>query len=281
MCNGARRGASPLRSGSPFICDATPHVTDGETAGLLRVGDADVALDPLSSSGGQAAIQSALAAGYWRPPKTARPPWSSGEVVRLHGCCSIVVGRSSSIRRLSRVTQIVSGPSDASRHRSRPLLRRLRHCRTQTSLSACRKACGSSLPLPDRFLREAVGMHRPRQSSRIRRFCCGRSCCTFAPAGKGSRASEGVILLMAWSTSVPPNEARSLLTWAWRLGINWQVRLARKSHAKAEVWLAEGVSIIGSFGSSECSASPITAGGKSRRKNGAVAVFGCIQCSEI
>jgi hypothetical protein len=38
-------------------------MTNGDMAGLLRVGDAYVALDPLSSSGVQAAIQSAL------------PPW--------------------------------------------------------------------------------------------------------------------------------------------------------------------------------------------------------------
>ena len=50
-------------AGVPLTCDATAYVTNGETAGLLRVGDADVALDPLSSSGVQAAIQSALAAG--------------------------------------------------------------------------------------------------------------------------------------------------------------------------------------------------------------------------
>lgn len=44
------------------LCDATPYVAAGEIEGLLRVGDADVVLDPLSSSGVQAAIQSALAA---------------------------------------------------------------------------------------------------------------------------------------------------------------------------------------------------------------------------
>jgi flavin-dependent dehydrogenase len=49
--------------GIPFTSDATPYLTDGESENLLRVGDADAALDPLSSSGVQAAIQSALAAG--------------------------------------------------------------------------------------------------------------------------------------------------------------------------------------------------------------------------
>lgn len=48
---------------APVVCDATPYATEDETARLLRVGDADIALDPLSSSGVQAAIQSALAAG--------------------------------------------------------------------------------------------------------------------------------------------------------------------------------------------------------------------------
>lgn len=43
------------------ICDATPHVVEDEVDGALRIGDADVALDPMSSSGVQAAIQSSVA----------------------------------------------------------------------------------------------------------------------------------------------------------------------------------------------------------------------------
>jgi hypothetical protein len=46
----------------PRVCDATPYLRDKATNALLRVGDADVALDPLSSSGIQAAVQSALCA---------------------------------------------------------------------------------------------------------------------------------------------------------------------------------------------------------------------------
>jgi 2-polyprenyl-6-methoxyphenol hydroxylase-like FAD-dependent oxidoreductase len=49
--------------GEPCACDATPYVSEQETAGILRVGDADLTLDPLSSSGVQAAIQSSLAIG--------------------------------------------------------------------------------------------------------------------------------------------------------------------------------------------------------------------------
>jgi flavin-dependent dehydrogenase len=48
---------------SPRVCDATPYIAEGDHDGLLRIGDADAALDPLSSSGVQAAIQSALCAG--------------------------------------------------------------------------------------------------------------------------------------------------------------------------------------------------------------------------
>ncbi|WP_136626001.1 flavin-dependent monooxygenase QhpG [Bradyrhizobium macuxiense] len=47
----------------PRVCDATPYIAEGDQDGLLRIGDADAALDPLSSSGVQAAIQSALCAG--------------------------------------------------------------------------------------------------------------------------------------------------------------------------------------------------------------------------
>ena len=49
--------------GEPYACDATPYVTEQETPRALRVGDADLTLDPLSSSGVQAAIQSSLAIG--------------------------------------------------------------------------------------------------------------------------------------------------------------------------------------------------------------------------
>ncbi|MGY4433926.1 flavin-dependent dehydrogenase [Bradyrhizobium sp. F1.13.1] len=47
----------------PRACEATPYLTEGGETGLLRIGDADAALDPLSSSGVQAAVQSALCAG--------------------------------------------------------------------------------------------------------------------------------------------------------------------------------------------------------------------------
>ncbi|MDB5579863.1 MAG: monooxygenase FAD-binding, partial [Bradyrhizobium sp.] len=50
-------------SGQPYACDATPFLTEHDAAGTLLVGDADLTLDPLSSSGVQAAIQSALAIG--------------------------------------------------------------------------------------------------------------------------------------------------------------------------------------------------------------------------
>lgn len=47
----------------PQVCDATPYIAEGDQDGLMRIGDADAALDPLSSSGVQAAIQSALCVG--------------------------------------------------------------------------------------------------------------------------------------------------------------------------------------------------------------------------
>lgn len=49
--------------GEPRVCDAAPYQTDNDEPGVSRIGDADTALDPLSSSGVQAAIQSALRAG--------------------------------------------------------------------------------------------------------------------------------------------------------------------------------------------------------------------------
>jgi flavin-dependent dehydrogenase len=75
---------------APIVCDATSYAASEEIEGLLRIGDADIALDPLSSSGVQAAIQSAMAAGpivntmlqpegdfeaataFWRRSRTAR-----------------------------------------------------------------------------------------------------------------------------------------------------------------------------------------------------------------
>jgi hypothetical protein len=47
----------------PQVCDATTFMREDDDRKLLRIGDADATLDPLSSSGVQAAIQSALRAG--------------------------------------------------------------------------------------------------------------------------------------------------------------------------------------------------------------------------
>lgn len=52
--------AEPLSA--PTVCDATAYLRTDATESLLRVGDADMALDPLSSSGVQSAVQSALCA---------------------------------------------------------------------------------------------------------------------------------------------------------------------------------------------------------------------------
>ncbi len=93
----------------PHACDATPYLTEGDEAKLLRIGDADAALDPLSSSGVQAAVQSALCAGpvintllnpsadhaaaseYWSSRRAARSEthktWAAeryAEAFRLH-----------------------------------------------------------------------------------------------------------------------------------------------------------------------------------------------------
>lgn len=48
--------------GEPVACDATPYIAADGLPRFLSVGDADQALDPLSSSGVQAAVQSALSA---------------------------------------------------------------------------------------------------------------------------------------------------------------------------------------------------------------------------
>jgi len=91
----------------PRVCDATPYVGDDNEPGYLRIGDASAALDPLSSSGVQAAIQSGLCAGpvvntlltrgaeaaaaieYWKNRRSARTAihhtWSTKRYAEVFG----------------------------------------------------------------------------------------------------------------------------------------------------------------------------------------------------
>lgn len=62
LASGVVHGELVLRE-VPTVCDASAYAAVGEESRTLFVGDADVALEPLSSSGVQAAIQSGLAAG--------------------------------------------------------------------------------------------------------------------------------------------------------------------------------------------------------------------------
>ena len=140
-------------AGVPLTCDATAYVTNGmSTAGLLRVGDADVALDPLlvewragghpvGSGGGANRQHTADARRGWHSRLGILRSRRASPV-----CSSIVVGLGSSIGTPSCVIRPASGPTDAGMRRTWPPLRRQRRSRTPIRASSSRRARGSCSP---------------------------------------------------------------------------------------------------------------------------------------
>jgi 2-polyprenyl-6-methoxyphenol hydroxylase-like FAD-dependent oxidoreductase len=205
--------------GDPIACDATPYLTDGETTGLLRVGDADAALDPLSSSGVQAAIQSALAAG-----PVVNTLLAPGE----DGTAALEFWRA---RRASRVAQHRGWAqqlySEAfARHPNRFWAER----RRQAARAA--PAETTSLPHPDQPMRlaeDARFVFAPcLTGSVVKRLDCIDHVDLLEPVAFVAGAHVAPLLrqvrspaqakeiVTAWSTSIAPGVAFSLLRWAWR-----------------------------------------------------------------
>jgi 2-polyprenyl-6-methoxyphenol hydroxylase-like FAD-dependent oxidoreductase len=204
---------------NPVACDATPYLTDDETAGLLRIGDADAALDPLSSSGVQAAIQSALAAG---------PIVNTLLAQCEDGAAALEYWRR---RRASRMSQHHDWSQQLysqafSHHPTRFWAVRCRQQPRAVSL-----ATTTALPQPDQIIRlseDARFVLAPCLSgSVVKRLECVDHVNLLEPVAFVAGIHIAPLLqrtwnpapakevLMAWSAAAAPSVAYSLLTWAW------------------------------------------------------------------
>ena len=205
--------------GIPYVCDATPYITEGETDRLLRIGDADIALDPLSSSGVQAAIQSALAAG------------PIINTLLTEGMDSIAAMEFWRMRRASRMLQHRKWTSQiyAQAYARFPTSFWAERC--EIVPTAAPPAPTMPLPHPDQTIilsaavqfvsvpcltynlverRECVD--HPRLTEPVA-FVAGIA---IVPLLRRARQPVSArTLVTAWSTAVGPRAAWSLLEWAW------------------------------------------------------------------
>jgi len=188
--------------------------------GLLRVGDADVALDPLSSSGVQAAIQSALAAGpivntlltpegdgaaaleFWRNRRASRMfqhrRWARQlyrEAFSRYSTCFWADRCGDAPDMAAPATTTPLPHPDQSIVLSEGARLVLAPCLTGTLVKRLECVEHVNLPEPVAFV---AGIHVPP---------------LLVQASRPAPARE---ILAAWSASLAPGVACSLLGWAWR-----------------------------------------------------------------
>jgi flavin-dependent dehydrogenase len=212
--------------GEPCACDATPYVAEQETAGMLRVGDADLALDPLSSSGVQAAIQSSLAIGpIVNTLLTPRADWDAAiEFWQTRRIKRMAQHRDWSQRLYSEALCAFRTAFWADRSGTEP--------RSQPAGKVSAPA-----PAPDQLIR--FSEHTRFTSAPcltdglVRRMECVSHFNLAEPVGfldtihvapklrqvKTNLPVSARQLLETWSMSMPPNRAFALLAWAWRNGL--------------------------------------------------------------
>jgi 2-polyprenyl-6-methoxyphenol hydroxylase-like FAD-dependent oxidoreductase len=222
--SGVLPGGALALGGEPHACNATPYLTEHEVSATLLAGDADMTLDPLSSSGVQAAIQSALAIGPI--VNTLLTPGEDAEA-------AIEFWRTSRTRRMAQ---------------HRDWSRRLyadAHSEHRTKFWANRSEVGPvtettgrvSLPAPDQLIRLSEHtrfIHAPcLTDSLVKRLECVSHSDLAEPSAffgtvhlatllRQTNASVPIParrLLETWSASMPPNGAFALLAWAWRNGL--------------------------------------------------------------
>jgi 2-polyprenyl-6-methoxyphenol hydroxylase-like FAD-dependent oxidoreductase len=212
--------------GEPSAYDATPCVTDEETAGILCVGDADLTLDPLSSSGVQAAIQSSLAIApivntllmpsadsdaameFWRTSRTRRliqhQSWS-----RQHCNEALCKYRTAFWAERAGIDSASARAGDPPPSLPAPdqLIRLSEHtrfisapCLADGLIEKMECVCHINLAEPVAFLGNIHLATKLREAS------------VFVPASARQ-------LLQTWSAGMPPSSAFTLLSWAWRHGL--------------------------------------------------------------
>jgi hypothetical protein len=222
--SGVLTGGSLALGGEPHACNATPYLTEHEVNATLLGGDADMTLDPLSSSGVQAAIQSAVAIGPI--VNTLLTPGKDADA-------AIEFWRTSRTRRMAQHRDW-SRRLYAHAHRE--------HC---TKFWADRPESGpvaettgrGSLPAPDQLIRLSEHtrfIHAPCLTEKlVKRLECVSHSDLAEPSAffgavhlatqlRQANASPPIParrLLETWSASMPPNAAFALLAWAWHNGL--------------------------------------------------------------
>jgi flavin-dependent dehydrogenase len=205
----------------PQVCDATPFVREDASRKLLRTGDADAALDPLSSSGVQAAIQSGLRAGP--VVNTLLTPSSDGtaamEYWNARRSAQAMTRRSWSADRYAEAFQL--HPTEFWRVRAEHAMSRSRNVSPR-----------APLPLPDQTLQlsdkarfehtpclvgglivRATSLSHPNLPEAVA-FVDGVPLhAILASISKSETAAE---LISAWRSMFSPEKALAVLSWLWR-----------------------------------------------------------------
>jgi hypothetical protein len=216
---GILRGRSALKSG-PQVCDATAYLRDDAGNGLLRVGDADIALDPLSSCGVQAAVQSGLCAAP--VINTLLNSEADGEAALEYWAA----------RRRGRVRS--HGQWSSERYREASKGRRAEFWQTRALLNESVSLPHETTPLP----RPEQMLALSGQVSFVDAACLQghlvvRRKCLFHPSlAEPIAYVDGILLepmlrilaeahpasqvIAAWTSVCPPARAMSLLAWLWR-----------------------------------------------------------------
>lgn len=202
------------------VCNATPYAAVGEVEGMLRIGDADVALDPLSSSGVQAAIQSALA---------ATPIINTLLTPSMDGEPALEFWRG---RRQDRIEQHRrwAGEIYADALRRHPTKFWRRRCGPPSKSTI--QDGKSPLPHPDQLIKLCGAARLELAPCLTDRFVERIECITHARLTEPVAFVDGVYLppllrqlgvprrardiLESWCLTLPPHKAYALLAWAWR-----------------------------------------------------------------
>jgi hypothetical protein len=208
---------------TPTVCDATPYATADETAGLLRIGDADIALDPLSSSGVQAAIQSALAAGPI--VNTLLTPAEDD------GAALDFWRRSRTVRMMQHRRWAAQSYREAFEVHATPFWRD----RCETLPPSPARAVATPLPDPDQTIcvsgQTSLVLAPCLTGSLVKRLECVQHASLAEPVAfvagvylpplvrRANHRMPARDIMAAWSTMVTTEQAWSLLGWAWRNAI--------------------------------------------------------------
>jgi flavin-dependent dehydrogenase len=208
----------------PVTCDATPYLAQGEVEGLLRVGDADMALDPLSSCGVQAAIQSALMAGpiintILTPSQDAAAAlqfWRNRRSLTMQQHCRWTEQfyRDAFARHTSRfwADRCARLPPPApSVLNASPLLEPEQFVRLSDGVRFVRTPC-----LNGPFVQSLECVDHPGLVQPVAFFAGIHAAPLLRQATLGAPAKD---IFASWSASMSPRVARSLLNWAWRHGL--------------------------------------------------------------